>query len=97
MVATADSSFVETREFTHAHGKVFFWTMLALAALDIILLFWILTPLPKPAKTADTQTFRTTLGDSTAKRSPLGTVALRVTSKPARTRTNFTTVAYSGR
>ena len=97
MVATADSSFVETREFTQARGTVFFRTMLALAALDIILLFWILTPLPRTAKTAEAQAFRTTLGDSSAKRSPLGTVASRVTPKPARTRTNFTTVAYSGR
>ena len=94
MVATAESSFVENGEYTQAHSRAFFWTMVALAVLDVILLFWILNPVSKPV--TETRPVQTTLGDSAAKRSPLGAVASRV-PKVTRTRTGFTTVAYNGR
>jgi hypothetical protein len=100
MVVLANSSFLESPEFSSVSGsRSFFWTMVALAALDIILLFWILNPLSRPvdylhsAKLSGVQV-ESTLGNGELKRSPLGSIATRVAPKTNRSRGNFTTVAY---
>ncbi len=99
MVATANSSFVNGSEFSRKNTP-FFWTMVALAALDVILLFWLLNPVAKsadyftPSRLKASQA-RTTLGDAGSKPSPLGAVATHVAPKLSRSRNNITTVAYS--
>ena len=102
MVATADTSFIETSKFAQVNGRnSFFWTMVALAALDVILLFWLLNPLSSAKNDTisarlSTSQARIITGDAAAKRSPLGSVVTHV-NPMIRTRNNFTTVAYSAR
>ncbi len=109
MVATANSSFMEDSELPQVQSRTaFFWTMVALAALDIILLFWLLNPVSKSAddfhrspissaKTMNAPTTRSTVEDPGHKPSPLGGTAARVTRKLNRNRNIFTTVGYDGR
>jgi len=58
MTATANPSYIEPA-VSPARASSFFWTMIALAALDVVLLFWIVNPLsaradslPSPSVTA---------------------------------------------
>ncbi len=102
MVATANSSFIEASELPQVHGRTaFFWTMVALAALDIILLFWLLNPVSKSAndfhssRTVHASTTRTILQDPGNKPSPLGATASRVAPKMSGSRSGFTTVGYN--
>ncbi|MDQ2948282.1 MAG: hypothetical protein M3Y27_20485 [Acidobacteriota bacterium] len=104
MVATADTSLMEASRFAQTSGRnSFFWTMVALAVLDIILLFWILNPLSSakndiiPSRLSASQV-RTIFGDAASKRSPLGSVATtHVSPRVGRYRNGFTAVAYEGR
>lgn len=98
MIATASSSFIEIADYSSKRSSSFFWTLLTLAALDIVLLVWLMNPLSKPsddlhsARLSSAQV-RVTRGDVTAKRSPLGTVAPPVASKVIRRRSSFATLA----
>ncbi len=101
MVATANSSFMESSEFSRGHNS-FFWIMIVLAALDVVLLFWLLNPVAKsvddlPHSRLSASQVRATVGDAGRKRSPLGAVATHVAPKLGPSRNNFNTVAYSGR
>lgn len=84
MTATANASYIEHPEFPIGRGSSFFWTMIALAALDVILLFWILNPLSKPSSNLPVARLtvaeaRVSHGYDGAKHSPFGPVT---TSRP---------------
>lgn len=50
MTATVNASYVDRASFAAGRSaSVFFRIMIALAVLDIVLLFWILNPLSKPS------------------------------------------------
>ena len=104
MVA-ANPSYFETSNLAvpAVRGSSFFWSMLALAVLDVVLLFWILNPLSKPSNVLHSNsTMRPHSEIVTAeelKPSPLGAVA-----KPAPLKTGvrrnlntYPAVAYNSR
>ena len=104
MIATAaDRSLMESPQLARMGGRnSFFWTMVAFAVLDVLMLFWILNPLANekndtiPGRPSTSQV-RSTSGDAGSKRSPLGSVATHLKPKVSRNRNNFTTVAYDAR
>ena len=81
-----NSSYMENAGAATNEPSSFFRTMLALAALDAIMLFWILNPLSKPSNTVPSP-HRLTAPQADhvtrvePKPSPLGAVAKRVTTK----------------
>jgi hypothetical protein len=80
--------------------RSFFRTMLAMAALDIILLFWILNPLARPSKSllawhrVSPPVQQMVVVNAAPKPSPLGGIPKHLTPGGSPSARRFVTVAY---
>src|ERR1700730_5228580 len=78
-MVNADSSDIETSEAASHPGanqpSSFFRTMLAFTALDVLMLFWILSPLSKVANSPQSWQVQHVATVQIVKPSPLGSVA----------------------
>ena len=87
-MVNADSSYIETSEAASHPGanqpSSFFRTMLAFTALDVLMLFWILSPLSKVANSPQSGQGQRVATVQVVKPSPLGAVA-KYTSLKTRT------------